>query len=32
VFGPEEKALVSFIVDFWFVGRVLEGGRRLANK
>ena len=23
-FGPEEKALVSFIVDFWFVGRVLE--------
>ena len=32
VFGPEEKALVSFIVDFWFVGRVLEGGRRMANK
>ena len=32
VFGPEEKALVSFIVDFWFVGRVLEGGRRLAGK
>ena len=26
-FGPEEKALVSFIVDFWFVGRVLERGR-----
>ena len=24
-FGPEEKALVSFIVDFWFVGRVLQG-------
>ncbi len=32
VFGPEEKALVSFIVDFWFVGRVLDGGRRLASK
>lgn len=32
VFGPEEKALVSFIVDFWFVGRVLEGGRRLVGK
>jgi hypothetical protein len=32
VFGPEEKALVSFIVDFWFVGRVLEGGRKLASK
>ena len=32
VFGPEEKALVSFIVDFWFVGRVLEGGRKLAGK
>lgn len=27
-FGPEEKALVSFIVDFWFVGRVLERGRK----
>ena len=24
-FGPEEKALVSFVVDFWFVGRVLQG-------
>lgn len=24
VFGPEEKALVSFIVDFWFIGRVIE--------
>jgi len=32
VFGPEEKAVVSFIIDFWFVGRVLEGGRRLAGK
>ena len=28
VFGPEEKALVAFIVDFWFVGRVLERGRK----
>jgi hypothetical protein len=28
VFGPEEKALVSFIVDFWFIGRVLERGRK----
>ncbi len=27
-FGPEEKALVAFIVDFWFVGRVLEKGRK----
>ncbi len=27
-FGPEEKALVSFIVDFWFVGRVLDAGRK----
>jgi hypothetical protein len=26
-FGPEEKALVAFIVDFWFIGRVLERGR-----
>ena len=28
VFGPEEKALVAFIVDFWFVGRVIEAGRK----
>jgi hypothetical protein len=27
-FGPEEKALVAFIVDFWFVGRVLDVGRK----
>jgi hypothetical protein len=27
-FGPEEKALVAFIVDFWFVGRVLDAGRK----
>ena len=26
-FGPEEKGLVAFVVDFWFVGRVLERGR-----
>lgn len=26
-FGPEEKALVAFIIDFWFIGRVLERGR-----
>ena len=27
-FGPEEKGLVAFIVDFWFIGRVLEVGRK----
>lgn len=27
-FGPEEKAIVSFIIDFWFVGRVLEVARK----
>jgi len=27
VFGESEKALVAFIVDFWFIGRVLETGR-----
>lgn len=27
-FGMEEKALVSFIVDFWFIGRVLDAGRK----
>jgi hypothetical protein len=27
-FGDPEKALVSFIVDFWFVGRVLDAGRK----
>jgi hypothetical protein len=27
-FGTEEKALVAFIVDFWFVGRVLDAGRK----
>uniref|UniRef100_A0A6M3JX10 Uncharacterized protein n=2 Tax=viral metagenome TaxID=1070528 RepID=A0A6M3JX10_9ZZZZ len=26
-FGPDEKALVAFIIDFWFVGRVLDRGR-----
>lgn len=31
-FGPAEKALVSFIVDFWFVGRVLEAGRNKVRK
>lgn len=29
VFGEPEKALVSFIVDFWFVGRALEVGRKM---
>lgn len=24
VFGPEEQALCSFIVNFWFLGRVLD--------
>lgn len=28
VFGEPEKALVAFIVDFYFVGRVLDAGRR----
>ena len=28
VFGAEEKAIVSFIIDFWFVGRVLDAGRK----
>jgi len=32
VFGAEEKALISFIVDFWFIGRVLESGRKRYNK
>jgi hypothetical protein len=27
-FGPEEKAVCSFILDFWFVGRVLEARRK----
>lgn len=27
-FGEPEKALVAFIVDFWFVGRVLDSGRK----
>ena len=31
-FGESEKALVAFIVDFWFVGRVLEGGRNRVRK
>lgn len=32
-FGPEEKGLVAFIVDFWFVGRSLEVGRKMyANR
>ena len=26
-FGEEEKAVCSFILDFWFVGRVLDRGR-----
>jgi len=29
VFGSEEKALVAFIVDFWFIGRVLDAGRKM---
>ena len=28
VFGESEKALISFIVDFWFVGRILDKGRK----
>lgn len=28
VFGPDEKAIVSFIIDFWFIGRVLERNRK----
>jgi hypothetical protein len=28
VFGEPEKAVVSFIIDFWFVGRVLDRGRK----
>lgn len=28
VFGPEEKAVCSFILDFWFIGRVLERNRK----
>lgn len=32
VFGEPEKSLVAFIVDFWFVGRVLEGGRNRVRK
>jgi len=31
-FGEHERALVAFIVDFWFVGRVLEGGRNKVRK
>jgi len=27
-FGVEEKSVVSFIIDFWFVGRVLDKGRK----
>lgn len=27
-FGPEEKALVAFIVDFYFIGRVLDSGKK----
>ena len=27
VFGPEEKALCSFILNFWFLGRVLDRAR-----
>lgn len=27
-FGTEEKAIVAFIIDFWFVGRVLDKVRR----
>ena len=32
VFGPEEKGLVAFIADFWFIGRVLEAGRKLRGR
>ena len=31
-FGPEEKALVAFVVDFWFIGRTLEAGRKLRGR
>lgn len=27
-FGEHERAVVAFIIDFWFVGRVLDKGRR----
>ena len=27
-FGEPEKAVVSFIIDFWFVGRILDKGRK----
>ena len=27
VFAPEEKALCSFIINFWFLGRVLDKAR-----
>lgn len=27
-FGAEEKAVVAFILDFWFVGRILDKGRK----
>jgi len=29
VFGTEEKALVAFIIDFWFIGRVLDAGKKM---
>ena len=32
VFGAEEKALIAFIVDFWFVGRTLEVGRKIYSR
>lgn len=26
-FGPEEKAMVAFVLDFFFIGRILDRGR-----
>jgi hypothetical protein len=32
VFGEPEKALVAFIVDFWFIGRVLDAGKKMYGR
>ena len=29
VFGETEKAICAFIIDFWFLGRVLDVGRKM---
>ena len=31
-FGPEEKAIVAFLIDFFFIGRVLDAGRKLRGR